>query len=178
MSESPILKVIRESREKAEAEQYVPTFDVWVSPGGEEIAQQAARDARITLNIKGSYAQKATGAPLTLILNLDECLKYVGIYLGVRILDGAVGEVGAEISRRLAKLVRGFRTKSPTSNSAVWVSAKDVAGVERRYILTMPDTDPAVNAILEDLGVPLVGKTGAQRAWVNGQWVDLNQYTK
>jgi hypothetical protein len=178
MDESPIRKVIRESHEKTQAEQHVPTFDVWISPGGEEIALQAARDAGVTLNIKGSYATKGTGAPLHLICNLDEWLKYVGIYLGVKVLDGAIGEIGAEGSRRLAKLVREFRTKSPTPKSAVWVSAKDRNGVERRYIVSMPDSDPAVNAILADLGVPLADWSGgvSQRAWIDGHWIDLSEY--
>jgi hypothetical protein len=178
MSESPILKVIRESREKAEREQYAPTFDVWISPGGEDIALQAARDAGVTLNIKGAYATKGTGAPLHLILNLDEWVKYVGIYFGARILDGAIGEIGAAGSRRLAKLVRDFRANSPTPKSAVWVSAKDRNGVERRYIVSMPDSDSAVNAILTDLGVPLAGRTGgiSQRAWIDGRWVDLGEH--
>jgi hypothetical protein len=178
MSESPIRKFIRESREKAEAEQHVPKFDAWVSPGAEEIALQAARDAGITLNIRGAYATKGTGAPLHLFLNLDEWTKYVGVYLGAKVLDGAVGEIGAAASRRLARLIREFRDNSPTPNSAVWVGAKDRNGVERRYIVSMPDSDPAVNAILTDLGVPLAGRSGgtSQRAWIDGEWVDLGEH--
>lgn len=178
MDESPIRKVIRETREKAEAEQYVPSFDVWISPGGEEIALQAARDAGVTLNIKGAYATKSTGAPLHLIVNIDEWVKYVGIYFGVKLLDGAIGEIGAAGSRRLAKLVRDFRANSPTPKSAVWVSGKDRNDVERRYIVSMPDSDSAVNEILTDLGVPLAGRKGgiSQRAWIDERWVDLGEY--
>ena len=158
----------------------IPALTAHATPGAEEIVADALREAGLEADIGGdAFGKSAEGAHAVFLDIARWChdwsvpIGVAGTYVASKILDGALGDVGAEGRRilqdRLARLARAARALVERGVS-VKVAAEDARGVERLYFVPDgSDADEATAAIVADLGVEVRGRGNADRTWVSAE---------
>jgi hypothetical protein len=152
---------------------------IYVSPSRElsNVAMVAARDAGLNVEQRGIALFESAEPPLVLNYDLTPSLAYLAGLAGAltpKIIDGAIAEIGAEMLRCFARMVRAAVKASPRKPS-VTVRFETDDG-RRAYHLPAIDLDAAAEAILADVGLATEHPVVCERFWDEGRWVGGNDW--
>lgn len=152
---------------------------IYVSPSRElsNVAMVVARDAGLNVEQHGIALLKSAEPPLVLNYDLTPWLAYLAGLAGAltpKIIDGAIAEIGAEMLRRFARMVRAAVKASPRRPSVTVRFGTDDG--RRAYHLPAIDLDAAAEAILADVGLATEHPVDRERFWDEGRWIGGNEW--
>ncbi|HEY0396082.1 MAG TPA: DUF3892 domain-containing protein [Candidatus Elarobacter sp.] len=152
----------------------LPAVGAYPSPGLADVLLAAADEARIPVEIRGdALLESADPVSAAIHFDLTPWLPYVkvaGTYVAFKVLDGAFGEVGAEVLRRFGRMVNDTVDRAPRKPFVdVMIHYDD--GNKRTYHLPGVDKEAAAAAIPVDVGFEATHPLDNARFWHEGRWV-------
>jgi hypothetical protein len=159
----------------------LPPIGAYPSPGIAEAVLEAAEEAGIRVEIRGdALLESADGVAAALHFDLTPWLPYLQAAAGagaVKVIDGAVAEIGAEGLHRFARMARAAvdrAVRKPFVDAVLHYGDR----VDRAYHLPGRDTDAAAVAILQDVGLAAEHPLDRARFWDEGRWIGGKEWNE
>ena len=157
----------------------LPAIGAYPSRQLTEAVLDAADEAGIAVEVRGdAILESADGIATALHFDLTPWLPVLqgaAAVIVYEVMEGAVGEIGAEGLRRFARMARGAVDRA-THKPFVDAHIKFQDGSDRLYNLPGTDIEAAAEAILRDVGLAASHPLDRARFWDEGRWIGGHEW--